>query len=72
MKNKNMLALVLAGVMAIVGSVSAAALNFATVADSAIANITDAIGGAGPAVISVAGLLVGVAVIIAVLKKAGR
>jgi hypothetical protein len=69
---KRILAVVVAVVIALVGNVSAAALDFSTVADSAITNINDALGGAGPAVISIAGLLVGVGVVIMLLKKASK
>ena len=45
-------------------------MDFSTIADSAITLITEAASGAGPAVISVAGLLIGVGVVISLLKRA--
>jgi len=43
---------------------------FADIADSAITVITSAVTGAGPAVISVVGIIVGVGLVVALLKKA--
>ena len=43
---------------------------FATIADSAIAVVTSAVTGAGPAVISVVGIIVGVGLVVSLLRKA--
>lgn len=43
---------------------------FTDIADSAITVITSAVTGAGPAVISVVGIIVGVGLVVSLLKKA--
>jgi len=45
-------------------------MDFSTVADSAITLITSAATGAGPAIISVIGIVAGIGLVITLLKKA--